>query len=303
MPALHRLLTRRQLLIGGTAAAGTLLLGACGDDDSTTDATGTTTATEPDPQGNGLVMAQFFGGAMFVAGERARLPFGVADGDGLLPTDDTPARLSVQVLTADGTELGQLVDVARHADGLPRAYFPLTTTVEEPGFYTARTEIDGIGTEMNFQIHAPEDVRVVRPGSPLPAVDTPTADDARGVTPICTNDPVCPLHDVTLTEALGEGTPIALLVATPAFCQIAICGPVLDVLLDVAADHPGIRFLHAEVYADPATDLKTYAPVIEPLGLHFEPCLVLADASGTVVDRLDTIYDRAELAEHLTRLA
>ena len=95
---------------------------------------------------------------------------------------------------------------------------------------------------------------------------------------------------------------MALLVATPAFCQIAICGPVLDVLLDVAPDHPGIHFLHAEVYANPAKDLDTYAPIVAPLGLHFEPCLLLVGADGTLVERVDTIYDRGELQDRLAAL-
>jgi hypothetical protein len=113
---------------------------------------------------------------------------------------------------------------------------------------------------------------------------------------------VCPLHDVTVAEALGTGRPLALLVATPAFCQFAICGPVLDVLLGVTDAHPGITFLHAEVYADPAKGLDTYAPVVAPLGLHFEPCLVLVGSDGTVAGRVDTIYDRAELDERLAQL-
>jgi hypothetical protein len=64
-----------------------------------------------------------------------------------------------------------------------------------------------------------------------------------------------------------------------------------------------VQLLHAEVYADPAKDLTTYAPAVAPLGLHFEPCLVLVGADGTVVDRVDTIYDSVELGERLSRLA
>lgn len=290
--------TRRQLLVGGTAAAGAVLLAACGGDSvDTSDATSPTV-----PPSGGLSLAQFFGGPMFVAGQEARLPFGVADQDGLLPVADTPAELNVELLGPDGEAAGAAVSVARHADGLPRAYFPLRVTLEEAGIYTARTEIDGFATEMSFQILAAEDVTVIQPGAAMPAIDTPTVDDPRGVDPICTNDPVCPLHDVTVTAALDEGRPIALLVATPAFCQIAICGPVLDVLLDAQADFPDLRFLHAEVYADPAKDLSTSASVVDALGLHFEPCLVLVDAEGTVVDRVDTIYDRVELQERLALL-
>ena len=133
----------------------------------------------------------------------------------------------------------------------------------------------------------------------MPAIATPTVADAQGVDPICTNDPVCPLHDVTVADALEDGRPLALLVSTPAFCQIAICGPVLDVLLGVTGDHPDIRFLHAEVYAHPHEETDTKAPVIAELGLTFEPCLVLVGSDGKVVDRLDTIFDDDEVSESL----
>lgn len=286
--------TRRQLLLGAGATAAAVLLGACGGDD---------TATTDTTDGTGsLALAQFFGGPMFTPGHENRFPFGVADQDGLLPTERTPERLSVHLLDADGVSVGAPVEVVRHADGLPRAYFPLLATVEAPGIYTARTEIDGVGAEMSIKVDAPSDVAVIQPGAAMPAIETPTTTDARGVNPICTRDPVCPLHDVTVTEALAAGKPLALLVASPAFCQLAICGPVLDVLLAVQPDHPGVTFLHAEVYADPAKDLDTSAPVVGPLGLHFEPCLVLVGADGTVVDRVDTIFDRTELGERLAAI-
>lgn len=303
MSGRHPLLSRRQILLGGSAAVGAVLLGGCGSGSDSSDEQGGSSTSGTDGASGKYALAQFFGGPMFVAGQTARLPFGVADADGLLRVDDTPEELEVQVLTSKGEELGAPISVTRHADGLPRAYFPLITEIADPGIYTARTEIDGVGTEMAFQINAADEVTAIRPGMPLPAVDTPTVNDPHGVTPICTADPLCPLHEVTLAEALGEGRPIGLLVSTPAFCQIAICGPVLDVLLGLTASHPDVRFLHAEVYADPKANLDTYAPVIEALGLHFEPCLILAGADGVVVERLDTIFDRAEADARLARLA
>src|SRR3546814_11078234 len=98
---------------------------------------------------------------------------------------------------------------------------------------------------MSITIHPAADLSGVKPGDAIPAVATPPPTDARGVNPICTAEPACPLHDVSLADALGEGRPIALLVATPAFCQIAICGPVLDVLLEATGGHPDVRPLHA----------------------------------------------------------
>ncbi len=300
-------LTRRSFLVGSGAMAGAVLLGACSGDDDEVDTSGSSSAPADGGDGTGdapeLFLAQFFGGPMLVAGAELRAPFGVRDADGLLPTERTPRVLSVELLTADGAAVGAPIEVVRHDDGLPSAYYPLRATVPEAGIYTARTELEGEAVEMQLQVMDAAEVEVIQPGAALPDVDTPTVDDPRGVNPICTSDPVCPLHDVTLPQAVAEGGPVALLVATPAFCQIAICGPVLDVLVAAKDEHPGIRFVHAEVYADPAKGLEAYAPVVAPLGLHFEPCLILAGPGGTVVERLDTIFDGVELAERLTLLA
>lgn len=294
----HSALSRRRFLVGGGAAAAAVLLAACGsEDEPVASGASSTTGAASD-----LALAQFFGGPMFVPGQPSRFPFGVADQDGLLPAKRTPKRLTVQILDPTGQPVGDPYEVERRSEGLPKPYFPLVATLDEPGIYTARTEIDGAAVEMALKVDAPADVKVIQAGTPMPALETPTTADARGVTPICTRDPVCPLHDVTVAEALTEGRPVALLVATPAFCQITICGPVLDVLLGVTDAHPDVHFLHAEVYADPAKGLDTYAPVVTPLGLHFEPCLVLVGSDGVVADRVDTIYDRSELDERLARL-
>lgn len=286
---------RRFLAVASGATAGAVLLGGCGggDDDVTTG----------EDEVEGLALAQFFGGSLFVAGTPVRAPFGVADIDGLLPVERTPERLSVTLLDPAGDPVTEAIDVTRRADGLPRAYFPLTFTVAEPGIYTARTEVGGAAAEMAVKIDTAADVHVIQPGADMPAIATPTTADPRGVDPICTREPLCDLHDATVAEVLAEGAPLALLVASPAFCQISICGPVLDVLLDLVPDHPQVRFLHAEVYTDPETSTDAHAPVLAELGLDFEPCLVLVGSDGTVAERIDVIFDRTELDERLRRLA
>ena len=115
------------------------------------------------------------------------------------------------------------------------------------------------------------------------------------------------LHDVTLAAALGEGSPIALLVATPAFCATAVCGPVLDVLLAVQGQVPDVRYLHAEVYENPlAVDNvaeATPTALTQDLGLTYEPSLFLIGADGVLVDRLDNVYDETEALESVQALA
>ncbi|MGH2683889.1 MAG: hypothetical protein ACRDJP_00290, partial [Actinomycetota bacterium] len=122
----------------------------------------------------------------------------------------------------------------------------------------------------------------------------------RGVTPICTQEPICPLHDVTLSAALSEGRPVALLIATPAFCQTAVCGPVLDVLLshrERVADQ--VRLVHAEVYVNPEESLNETTEAVKAYRLPFEPVFFVADATGTITARLDYIFDEVEVGEAL----
>jgi len=141
-------------------------------------------------------------------------------------------------------------------------------------------------------------------------VDTPTPTDARGVDPVCTQDPPCPLHDVTLTEALTMGKPVAFLISTPAFCQTGICGPVLDLLV-AEAEGRDIVALHAEVWKNAAEldgDLSQATPTeaLDAYGMTaagFEPALFIGDSQGNLADRLDLIYDSSELRDGLDQVS
>jgi hypothetical protein len=227
----------------------------------------------------------------------------LADKDGLLEVKDTPEELVVTVLDASDKAVADPITVRRRSEGIPRPYYPLEVTIAEPGFYSAKAQLEGLSADLAFQVNTAEEVTLIKPGDRFPALETPTVEAARGVDPICTAEPPCALHDVTVAQALTEGRPIAFLVATPAFCQISVCGPVLDVLVDVAKAHPDVHALHAEVYAHPFRDLNTFAPTASDLKLISEPMLVLVGSDGVVKSRLDTIYDRTELDEALASLS
>src|SRR5260370_39071776 len=67
-------------------------------------------------------------------------------------------------------------------------------------------------------------------GSSASRAPSPTKQNPLGVDPICTRQPACPLHTVSLSDVVGTGRPVAVLFATPALCQTRYCGPVLDEL-------------------------------------------------------------------------
>jgi hypothetical protein len=136
-------------------------------------------------------------------------------------------------------------------------------------------------------------------GSRLPPFDTPTVDNHRGVEPYCTLTPKpCPLHDVTLTQALASGKPVGYMIGTPAHCQTGTCAPALEFLVKAHARlGDKIVLVHADVYADDAA--TTLAPAVASLGLEYEPVLYLCKADGIVRDRLDVIWDQGELDQRL----
>jgi hypothetical protein len=82
---------------------------------------------------------------------------------------------------------------------------------------------------------------------------------------------------------------------------------VLDILMEEATGLDGIDVIHAEVYANPDAVASiaeaTQAPLVQAYSMVFEPCLFVADASGTLVRRLDTIYDRVELRDAISAVS
>ncbi len=305
MPDPSPTISRRALLVGAAGAVGVAVLAACGSssgDNGSADGDATTT-----PGAGGVnLLAIFPPEGLLVTGSEQRLPFTLADAEGA-PLDTVPAELRFVVQRADGTPVGDPVAVRRRDQGIPTAYFPLLFEFPVAGDYQVTTAIDGQDLEPRvFRVGEPDSVQVPQPGQPMPAVDTPTTSDARGVDPICTRDPDCDLHEITLTEALAAGGPVALIIATPEFCQTAICGPVLDVLLGQEGDFPDVTMVHAEVYKNPeAVDNiadADLAPVIDAYHLGYEPVLFLANADGTIAQRLDTIFDESEVSEALAGL-
>ncbi|MEZ5237729.1 MAG: hypothetical protein R2716_01820 [Microthrixaceae bacterium] len=120
--------------------------------------------------------------------------------------------------------------------------------------------------------------------------------------PICTLVPQCPFHEVNLEDALADQRPIVLLVATPAYCQTAFCGPTLGNLIDVADGRDDLVVIHSEVYEKPKEakgDLANapLAPLPDKYGLLLEPVLYVTDASHTITTRADAMIDRSEMAE------
>lgn len=117
------------------------------------------------------------------------------------------------------------------------------------------------------------------------------------------------LHRVTIADAIERGRPFLAIFSTPVYCQSQFCGPVTDVVADIAREHEGdAEFVHVEVWKDFQGQVVNRAAaewVVRGEGADaklLEPWLYLVGADGRIVQRWDNLFDRREVEEALAAL-
>jgi hypothetical protein len=125
-------------------------------------------------------------------------------------------------------------------------------------------------------------------GEKMPPVDTETVADAGGnEAKIDTRVPPAPeLHQKRLKDVLGKQS-VALLIATPQLCQSRVCGPVVDIELQMKSEFGDrMQFIHQEVYKDNQVSKGLRDPLLQ-LHLETEPWLFTMKRDGTIAARLE----------------
>jgi hypothetical protein len=145
---------------------------------------------------------------------------------------------------------------------------------------------DGRGGTVAVDVRSAETSQLPAPGEQAQAVATPTTADDLGYDRLCTRTPEpCGMHEVSLDDALAGGGPVAMLFATPAFCQTAVCGPTVDIIEQVRRDgFDDVTFVHCEIFADAG---QTVGDPVLAWNLPTEPWLFVIDAGGGIVRRAD----------------
>lgn len=140
-------------------------------------------------------------------------------------------------------------------------------------------------------------------GEEAPRTSTPTAASVGGrLEEITTRvPPARELHDVDFANVVGE-RPVVLVFATPALCQSRVCGPVVDVALQVASEHPEAEFVHMEIYEDNVVE-KGFRPQVAEWNLPTEPWAFAVDRDGRIVARLEGAFSPNELEAAVEKAA
>jgi hypothetical protein len=140
-------------------------------------------------------------------------------------------------------------------------------------------------------------------GDRAPLVETPTIADAPIESITTDPNPDPRFYTLSLDEAVSSGRPTVAVFSTPGFCDSAACGPMLEQAKGFADDHPGLNFLHIEIYEGwgepgfvPDGDHLSQAVGASGWNLPTEPWVFVIDGEGIITHRFEGVMDPSELA-------
>lgn len=263
--------------------------------------------------GRGQTLTYISVGTELLSSVDERLAFGIVDPAQGLVRDATgriwfaPQR--------DQEALGPF-EVSFHGEGLPdnRGFYATQVEFPSDGQWLVLAEIDrGNGVEIaagNVQVGRRNGMPI--PGEASPTVQTPTLKDARGVDPICTRiddagkASPCGMHTHSLADVLDRGEKAIVMIATPAYCESALCGPEVDILDELRADATDIRFIHIELLKNDDPDTVRLTNPLSPAALAFgtteEPAFYAIGTDGVITERLLGPGDVATFRDAIGRL-
>jgi hypothetical protein len=146
------------------------------------------------------------------------------------------------------------------------------------------------------------------PKTANPVIGTPGVDpatlDSRAAGGATVPDPE--LHRTSIAAAIEQGHPALVVFSTPVYCVSRFCGPVTDLVSQLAAEY-GDRadFIHVEIYSDfEAGEVSSAARdwLTSDDGELREPWTFLIDAHGRIAASWDTVVTRSEIEPFLAAL-
>ena len=194
-----------------------------------------------------------------------------------------------------------------------RGVYAADVAFDKAGFWglSAVVDLDG-RQEVKTAFKVLAEHEVPAPGDPAPATQNltvstpgapPEAIDSRASAGSPVPDPE--LHQTTVAQALAEKRPVVLVVSTPTYCVSLFCGPITDMIADLAETYADrARFIHIEVWKDyKAQQLNDAAKEWIARGSNInEPWVFLIGADGKVSARFDNIATRENLEPLLQKL-
>ena len=135
------------------------------------------------------------------------------------------------------------------AAGFPKAgFYQVEVTAKVEG--KERKATAAVAVNEKHSVPAPGDQALATQNLTMTSTDAPKAavdSRASGTADV----PDAPLHQTTIAAALAAKRPAVVVFATPTYCQSRFCGPVTDLVGDLAKTYADrASFIHVEIWRD-----------------------------------------------------
>lgn len=183
-----------------------------------------------------------------------------------------------------------------------RGFYIATPSFAEPGQWSVSISSPDRGTSESFPFTVNPSVPLPEVGQPAPRSETRTTPEWDLPAITSDPDPRPSFYEMSVAEAVTDGTPALIAFASPAFCQTAVCGPTLDVVKQVADRLTGFDTVHVEVFENidsAGAGELVEVPAIGEWGLPSEPWVFVVDSNGIVTARFEGAVSAEELIDAL----
>ncbi len=193
-----------------------------------------------------------------------------------------------------------------------RGLYTAFVELAEPGPHSLsiRVPVEGGGVEtveLPFTVGADTSAPAV--GERAVRSETKTAGDVSSPAELTTGSLYDPdLYRLSLADAIGDGRPVVVVFASPAFCINAVCGPQVEVLSELQEAYgDSVHFVHVDLYDNPHEiqgDLgrAEISQAVWDWGLPSNEWTFVIGPDGRIAARFEAFATYAEIERELARV-
>ena len=193
-----------------------------------------------------------------------------------------------------------------------RGLYVTKLNFERPGGWTIRATVlgdDGLPKKATLSFDVPDETHAPSVGDPAIPSLSKTVRDVERLSQLTTGSMQDEdLYQVSIADAMESGLPTVIVMASPAFCTNAVCGPQVEVLRDLKNEFPDeANFIHVDYYDNPDEiqgDLgrAVLSPVAREWNIPSTEWSFVIDRDGTVAGRFEGFTPLEELRQALKRV-
>ena len=214
---------------------------------------------------------------------------------------DAPSATVQSFFEPDGETLGEPVQTSlaifRPFPLVQRGLYTTKMSFDRPGRWGIQATVlgeDGSPARARLYFDVPNATQALTVGAKAFASVNRTAHDVERLSQLTTGSMYdVDLYQMTIADAIQSGLPTVIVMASPAFCTNAVCGPQVDVLRELKNEFEGqANFIHIDFFDNPEEIQGDLSRAV--VSSVAEEWLLPSSEWSFVVDRLGIISDRFE---------